>query len=195
MTEALYMLIDYTSVESTAVLKVAPLRQIQLWGAIYNARGRMVMAPPVAARSFAKFDGGTLQYLYWNLCGEVPPDMNDYQHLVQRCLEKLNALPVDDSTEAWLEAELAKLDPTGTSAASGEDAPVKVKAKREASGEAPNRPGGETTTGKVWRIADELMASSGAIPNRKEVVAACEKEGINPSTASTQYGKWVKGSK
>ena len=50
-----------------------------------------------------------------------------------------------------------------------------------------------TTTGRVWEIADTMRSQSrGDYPDRKEVLAKCEHEGINPSTASTQYAKWLK---
>lgn len=50
-------------------------------------------------------------------------------------------------------------------------------------------------TGKVWEVADAILAQH-AQPVadikalRRQIVAACEAEGINGSTASVQYGKW-----
>lgn len=42
-------------------------------------------------------------------------------------------------------------------------------------------------TKRVWEICD---AHEGE--DRSEIIAACTAEGINPSTAATQYGKWKK---
>lgn len=61
-------------------------------------------------------------------------------------------------------------------------------------------------TKKVWVIADSLivkgvrmkgmaggrMAPKDVPPARSDVIAACVAAGINPATASTQYGKWRK---
>lgn len=48
-------------------------------------------------------------------------------------------------------------------------------------------------TGRVWEIADSLY-TPGATPKslRKQIIEACEAEGINGSTASVQFGKWSK---
>lgn len=45
-------------------------------------------------------------------------------------------------------------------------------------------------TARVWAIADEVGASSRA--DRGKVIAACTAEGINPSTAATQWSKYAK---
>lgn len=49
-------------------------------------------------------------------------------------------------------------------------------------------------TGRVWGIADTIYVQSGQSSDfkalRKQIVEACEAEGINGSTASVQYGKW-----
>lgn len=54
------------------------------------------------------------------------------------------------------------------------------------------RPGTETQTGKVWLIADGITKDSGKPATRKAVVDACVAQGINTSTATTQFGKWAK---
>ena len=59
----------------------------------------------------------------------------------------------------------------------------------------PTAPKAGSTTGKVWAIADQIMAD---IPQpvsdlkelRRVVIEACEEEGINPGTAATQFGAW-----
>lgn len=54
------------------------------------------------------------------------------------------------------------------------------------------RPAGGTTK-KVWDIADVLRAenpSKDAKALRPLIIEQCKAEGINPSTAGTQYAKW-----
>lgn len=51
------------------------------------------------------------------------------------------------------------------------------------------RPGKSTKTGRVWEIADELLARDGKAP-REAVIRACMDEGLNVNTASTQYSYW-----
>lgn len=59
-----------------------------------------------------------------------------------------------------------------------------------ATGEA-HRPKSGTSTGKVWDIADKLFALGLTDKElRKQVIAECEGEGVNASTASVQFGKW-----
>lgn len=174
-----YMLIDVTNVESTAVIAIAALRPVVLLGKVHAAQGRKVIAPPFEGRSFAKLDKLVLQYLYWNVCKETPPD--EYGELVRNCLAKLNALPEDATPIEDLEREVARLYPETPVSAPTEKAP------REP-GAPPPRPKATSTTGRVWEIADRMREAGST--DRKAVIAACEAEGINPSTASTQYGKW-----
>lgn len=47
------------------------------------------------------------------------------------------------------------------------------------------RPKADTTTGKVWDIADRLK-------ERAPVLTECAKRKINAATATTQFGKWRK---
>ncbi len=54
------------------------------------------------------------------------------------------------------------------------------------------RPSAGTATRSVWDRADALSTSLSRTATRKEVVDACVAEGINSSTATTQFGKWAK---
>lgn len=73
-----------------------------------------------------------------------------------------------------------------------------AKAEREAKKSAKvsnfgvTRPSENTKTGRVWAISDSISASKGAPAARKEVMEAATKEGINPATVATQYGRWRK---
>jgi len=54
------------------------------------------------------------------------------------------------------------------------------------------RPNAGTQTARVWEIAEALSESIGSAASRKEVLEAATAEGINASTAATQYGRWTK---
>lgn len=54
------------------------------------------------------------------------------------------------------------------------------------------RPAAGTATGNVWKIADELSAAAQAPAKRADVLKAAEAEGINVTTAATQFGRWCK---
>jgi hypothetical protein len=58
----------------------------------------------------------------------------------------------------------------------------------------PADPSGRPSTGvtkRVWEIADSLKQPA----DRTKVIAAATKEGINPSTAATQFSKWLRAKK
>ncbi len=185
-TEMKYMLINVTTPETTSILAVAELQAIQLLGKIHQANGLKVIAPPVEGRGFTKLEKLPLQYLYWNVCKEAPPE--DYGELVGRCLQAIERLPMDETQIATLQREVARLYPEGV----GVVASAEPKAPR-AAGEPSVRPKGTSTTGRVWEIADSLFAAAGnQFPDRKAIIDACIAEGINQATASTQYAKWKK---
>ena len=48
-----------------------------------------------------------------------------------------------------------------------------------------SRPSPTSKTGRIWEIADSMPNA-----NRKDVLEVAVAEGINASTASTQYGNW-----
>lgn len=52
------------------------------------------------------------------------------------------------------------------------------------------RPGKDTTTERVWQIADAITERTGRRARRKDVIDAYVGEGGNPNTASTQYYYW-----
>ncbi len=179
-----YMLLDLTTLEGTAFIRIVNHRQAQAYGVILQAQGRKVSAPPLLGRSFAKFEKIQLQYLYWNLFGQTPPD--EYNALVVACLAKLEAEPMDDTGEEFLERQAAE-------ALAAAEA-TKPDAKPKAPSDPLARPAKETsTTGLVWKLADEQYRLAGnKVPDRKAVLDACAVEKINPSTAATQYAKWKK---
>lgn len=180
-----YMLIDTTETEKIRVVLVAPLHAVQLHGRILEAQGRKVVAPPIEGRGFSKFSQLELQYLWWNHTGQRPSD--DYATQLNALLEMVQALPVDETPEAELEAEFRRLCPDevvgGKSTQAKEPKPVRNP------GEPPTAPKAGSTTGKVWEIADRVCPAGAAI-DRNAIIAACKEAGINEATAATQYSKW-----
>ena len=55
-----------------------------------------------------------------------------------------------------------------------------------------SRPGVGTATERIWAIADELSTAAGAAVKRAPVLTQAENEGLNVTTAATQYGRWCK---
>lgn len=187
-----YMLIDVTTVEGTYLRMIGSGLQVELMGKLLKAQDVKVIAPPLEGRAFAKFDLLQLQYLYWNSCNKPP--VSDYGNLVIACLTAFEAMPVSEISIDELKSEVAKL-------VSSEDETNKTEAKpvkKVAVPRKPNEtPAATSTTGKVWVIADRVLASHPAItattdwkPIRDAVIAACESEGINKATAATQYSKF-----
>ena len=56
------------------------------------------------------------------------------------------------------------------------------------------RPKDGTITGRIWEIADNLLATTGSA-SRVDVVTQCIDEELNMNTASTQYSHWKKEQK
>lgn len=49
-----------------------------------------------------------------------------------------------------------------------------------------------TLSASIWDICNSLYAQGNKTPTRAEVVGQSVEAGINKSTATTQYGRWVK---
>ena len=179
-----YMIIETSTPETTRLLKVVSREAAVLYGHIYKAQGVKVIAPPVEGRGFAALEKTALQYLFWHLTQEPPPD--DYASLLQLCLTNVSELPVDETSIDVLEKEVVRLCPE----VEMPNVAKPPKAPREP-GEPIARPKATSTSGQVWEIADRLFVEAGnQIPDRKATMVACEAAGINGSTASTQFGKW-----
>jgi hypothetical protein len=192
--ESLYMVIDVTNVETTKIRFVSNNKRAVLLGQTYvnEHPGRKVIAPPLHGRSFSKLDKLQLQYLFWNTFGEKPNE--DYGILLKESLEKASKLPVDMTEFSALEFLKASSDKTVSAQFTETGVPKPPKAKKESA----EKPKTLSTCGFIWEICDKANESS---PNllaqdrktfRTNVMQACEKEGINPSTAAVQFGKWEK---
>jgi hypothetical protein len=203
MSSTLYAVIDLTVVEQCSVVTVAPLLEAQAIGKLQKAKGREVIGPPLEGRGLAKLEKLTLQYLYWNTTQTTPPD--DYAELVQAMLAVLNVFPLNDTPLAQLEAEVALLAPEPEPDAAKRGPKIQVRHvdpalyKADAKSTTNPPPKSTSTTGLVWILADAELSKLGMAsipgdfdwkPLRASIVAACDREGINHSTAGTQYSKW-----
>lgn len=203
--KAKYMIIDVTTPDAVQVLRVAEMENCQLWGWLYQADGKKVIAPPVEGRGFSKLDLLQIQYLYWSLYKKTPPE--DYATLVRECLSAVDALPVDRTDTAWLQSEVASKMPDTTMAsnANGESVPAPKPQKAPKEPKAPKdpadpngRPKASSTTGLVWDLADQayktVVPEGSSNPDwkavRTELARLCAHEGVNSGTMGVQYGKW-----
>ena len=180
----IYMLIDITTVEETRVVLLGTMRQVQLHGLLLKSQGRQVVGPPLMGRGFGVLEKLNLQYLFWNHCKRTPPE--DYRELAKECFTQISFMKPDATPVEELEKMAAKLIPQG------EVPPAHREKKAYDPAKEYSRPKATTSTGLVWILADELMEALGTMPERKQVLAACEQEGINQATASTQYSKWAR---
>lgn len=198
-----YMLIDITTMETTKLLLTGTLRQVQLHGRLLKADGRKFVAPPLEGRGLSRFKMEELQYMLWNTWNASPVNAKGepkpFGDLLAECLHAAQQVLPDGTTIELLEAEVAKLAPPGdgeTDEIDTECKPAKKATPRtqQKPGEAP---AATSTTGKVWIIADRVLAAHPAVtattdwkPIRETIIAACESEGINKATAATQYSKY-----
>lgn len=70
---------------------------------------------------------------------------------------------------------------------------VSKPAKTASASPAPGGPPKGGTTARVWAIADAALDEHGSgdiKALRAAIISTCEAEGINKSTAGTQYSKW-----
>ena len=191
MSTMKYMLIDLTTVELTKVVLVADLHRVQAWGKIYKAEGKNLIAPPVEGRGFSKLDKLPLQYLYWNTCGETPPE--EYADLIRNCMAKISSMPEDKTDIRELESRLRELYPDGELGL-----PAAPKASKPRSPAEPGiRPKATSTTGLVWELCDQALTGfefKGDMTDWKAVRAKANElateNGIVAGTFGVQYGKW-----
>lgn len=188
---ALYVVIDTTTVESSKILYVAEMQASVYWGRILTDKGLKVIAPLLDAKAFSKLEQLPLQYLFWNTFRETPAE--DYAQLVQNCLTKALALPVDktDLRELERDANRAYQHKMAQYTPETDDPNALSLAAAAPQQAASSRPRAAGATKQVWDIADRMAAEAdGTIPNRQDFIAECVRCGINASTASTQFSKW-----
>lgn len=178
--------------ECLKVLKVArTAKQAAYWADIL-VPVRDYYMNDVAGRSLSVFTENELRHLYANTAQSEAGQRWDYGELITRVLDLIKQQGVDDTSVPELVSklghEIKPIDPK----------PAPEKAGRKPTnllsggGAVATKPKAGTATGRVWEIADTLYKEVGDVPNRNAVIELCIAEGINPATASTQYGKWKK---
>lgn len=185
--------------ENLCFLKAAPtVEQAQMWADILVPTSDYYITGMESLCSLSVYTAYELRLLYQNTVGDPVSESIDYTKLLEGIQQLGSALIVDETPLDALKGK-AKRGTKATKAAvketvkQNEGSPTPPTKEKPAKAAKPaGRPKEGSATGKVWSIGDTLYADTGEIPDRKTVIAACEKEGINPSTASTQYGKWKK---
>lgn len=200
MKHTLYMVVRVTSVETCQILYIANLENATLLGQLYMAEhpGQKCIAPPLEARGFSKLDLNYLQYLLWNSFGLTPPE--DFQSLHKICLDNALKIPVTEANPASLRSSLSHYEMETVITDKGEIAVQaktekvnpEVKRKPRPEGTAnTERPRENSTSALIWSIADKHFENVKDLKTlRKLVMDNCEKEGVNLSTVSVQFGKW-----
>lgn len=172
-------------------------------------------------RSWSLFNTEQMATLYTNMSGQAPtgnygacvdelraygaswPEYPVSKAILQARYNALKASGADKISEADMaelhakmqrEALAAALEANKSGIASdaggeSEKGPITAAPKPAKLPSAPRKPG---ATGRVWEIADNLVAKSMTDLKeiRKTLMAQCESEGINLGTAGTQFGKW-----
>lgn len=217
-----HIIIDNTTPETAAILQVTDESRGICWVKLYEAEGRKVIFAPCNGKLLSKLDLLSLQYLYWNLFEEVP--LAEYKDLADAIMPHIEYLTIDLTPLAELQWRVELLEtndgptiaeheagmpggieipndiipeeiiPVGPETAADSVAPA-------APAKIPGRPKAGSSTAKVWDIADGVLAAAadGLDLTSKElrttIIEACEAEGINKSTAATQYSKWKRAQK
>jgi len=180
----------------TFVKAAKTVEQLQYWADILCPDSDYLIAD-TQKKVYAAFTEMELKILYGNTI------MQDMRHIIPSSYNKLlnevvklgEGIEEDETELSDLKKKLGKAlsspfplnKPTQISGGS----PTKPKAPPSVG----KRPKAGTSTAKVWDIADEMMAGDPGLgidskDFRKCVIEECVKEGLNPSTASTQFGKW-----
>ena len=113
---------------------------------------------------------------------------NELLHVIDNFLSGM--LPVTDKARRLLER--LRIDPMATSAPQStneEEDDMTTKTKKVKKAKVPKE-GGKQRNGACAKV-HEIATKMGKATPRAEVIEACVKAGINKSTASTQYQKWL----
>jgi hypothetical protein len=119
----------------------------------------------------------------------------DYAVHLKAVREIMQDLDTDDTSLVDLRKTLGRDLEEQTCLPKKERALPKVKAAK--AGALPTRPKAGTLTERVWQAGDWLYSQQSpqdinCRTLRDAVISTCVENGVNPSTASTQYAKWKK---
>lgn len=203
---AAFVLIDNKKLQ---IIKGAKsMRQLEVWAEILLPKTDFLIIDCNFRRSFSVFDIAELALMYGTTTGKrVPP--GDYPATITLLHNIAKEFPDDATPWADLVRKLGR-EPVQTALPAertrepnpeknpelrAPPAPRVEKIAKEASASpsAGKRPKGGIT-GRVWEIADTEAGKGGTGKElRGRIVAACIADGIDPSTAATQYSRWNKG--
>jgi hypothetical protein len=150
-------------------------------------------------RCYASFTLMELKLLYRNTASREL-DVDSYSKALTEVARLAEQVPDDETGFVDLLAKLGKPMPEQSAAPAPEKkskANSSPKAKKATDPDAlPSRPKEGSATAKVWEIADKLFEEFKPDLADKDfrnyVIEQAEKEGLNPSTAQVQFGKWKK---
>lgn len=196
------ILIDNNNLE---VLKVvSSVRKAEYWADILIPYNDFLIVG-TAKKDLSAYTPLELARLYHHLTGEHPPEDIEYSKLLTGVHVEMQRIGEDETPIKDLKKQLRNQDPAVPEIGvkgdeeteetfESPDRPEPPKTPRRPSGTVKplKRPKEGSATGKVWDIADSLVTEGSEAPTRQQVVEACEEQGLNKSTASTQYGKWKK---
>lgn len=159
-------------------------------------------------RWLSRYTEMELRILYYGITGKGLPSSAPYADVLRLVydemmehLPELNETPVETLIEI-LGRDLSvnpnpvipEPDHEARRAASTPKTTASAPKRTGGGGSTGGKPKGGTTA-RVWEIADAILADVGSDDLkllRSNIIAKCEDEGINSSTAGTQYSKWKK---
>ena len=167
------------------------VRRCEYWADILIPKNEFYVTGTMG-RDLSKFTLMELQLLYNNEAGSRAT-FKEYSRAIELVKHVIDQMKPAEETVGQLVRKLGK--PLKEQSFT----PVKEKPepKSKQSGGIPTRPKAGTMTARVWEAADWLYSQQeskdcNAKSLRDEVVKVCVDNGVNGSTASTQFAKWKK---
>jgi hypothetical protein len=211
---ALYVLVD--NKELVFLKGAKSVKQLECWAEIVCKKNDFLILPTAERRPWSVYGIGELAVLYAKATGgSIPP--GDYSSAIRSVVDLAKKIDEDPATFETLVKKLGgkepRIDPRPlwrdgvNPEIEGTKAHAEAKARRDAKAATPDAPRPERgapsgvpcarpkggVTGRVWAIAD-TAAQGGKTGKelRAAIIATCVAEGIDPSTAATQYSKWTR---
>lgn len=161
------------------------------------------LVAPMEKRTLAKFTEYELGMLYHNTFKRGVPPTSKYADLLAAVYDAIERMPADTTAQEILDAKHRELHPedfvemkvsTSTPRVAAAEKPAKNNSPKPVS-TGSKRPAEGSVTGRCWALADCLLGDSdlSAVDLkalRASLVEAAVAQGIDPSTASTQFSRW-----
>jgi len=185
-----YMLIDMTNLK---ILKRGCLYSCGHWGDLIAADVATYVGP-FQNKTFSQFQEKQLMTLYKNSFGEEL-SFGPYQEMLFATVARARMMEADPTPLSELKRQLMAKYPADSAFYSPMPGSAMGGTQTgRVSSESGNMttPKRGSTTGRVWEIADELYSANQDLKAiRKTIIERCISEGINQSTAATQYSRWA----